>query len=124
MILRRKNLAFVWAMIAVALFMRAAVPAGWMPDQTHGDSIVVRICNAATTIEIPLKRDGRAPVDGKHHAPCAFAGFAGAAPLPAAIDVALADVAEQTVPAATLAQFQLGVARRFRPPGRAPPVKG
>ncbi len=122
MILRHSNLAFAWLLIAAALFMRAAVPAGWMPEQGQDGSIIARVCNSGIQIEIPIKHGESLPEQSEHHAPCAFAGFAHGAPLASHADLALAIIAPQAITPAVLEQFRLSTADNLRPPGRAPPV--
>ncbi|TNE33965.1 MAG: hypothetical protein EP350_02820 [Alphaproteobacteria bacterium] len=124
MILRRTRLTYAWLLIAAALFMRAAVPAGWMPEQGQGATIVAKVCNSAITIEIPLKRGETAPRQGNHQVPCAFSSFADGAPLAEPIGLAEAAIALQAITLAILEQFELGVQPRVKPPGRAPPVMG
>jgi hypothetical protein len=117
-------LTYAWLLIAAALFMRAAVPAGWMPDHGRDGSIFARVCNSGITIEIPLKRGDQAPPKTDRQSPCAFAGFAHGAPLAEPIGLAEAAVAPQAITPAILEQFELGVQPRVKPPGRAPPVMG
>lgn len=124
MILRQTNLTFAWLLVAAALFMRAAVPAGWMPEQSQDGSIIARICNSAIEIEIPTKRGDSAPKQGEHQSPCAFAGFAHGAPLAAAAGLADVAHAPHAITPERLEQFRLSLVHHLRPPGRAPPVMG
>ncbi|WP_066554015.1 DUF2946 family protein [Croceicoccus bisphenolivorans] len=70
--------AWVWLLLAAAIFMRAVMPTGYMA-QAKGDEIVVGICNSDATWRIPLPAKHDKAKDHKNQAPCAFAGFAQAA---------------------------------------------
>ncbi len=48
----------IWLLLAATLFLRALVPAGWMPDTASGgDVIVAKMCNSSMVVTIPLGRD-------------------------------------------------------------------
>lgn len=113
----------LYLLLVATLFLRAFVPAGWMPDVNRSDVIVAKVCNAAYRVVIPLDRKDKKPASGHHEAPCAFAGFAGDAPLPASaapIPLAPPQVQQRV---ATLAPLVLERTARLLPPGRAPPVR-
>lgn len=124
MIRIQHNLAIAWLVVAAALFMRAAVPAGWMPEQSNDGSIIAQVCNSGITIEIPLERGDTAPLQSDHQSPCAFSGFAHGAPLASLIGLGAVALAPQAISPAILERFELGIPPRARPPGRAPPVMG
>ena len=107
----------IWLLLAATLFLRALVPAGWMPDTGSGsDVIVAKMCNSSMVVTIPLGRDP-APGDSTAHQSetCLFAGFAGDAPLAAAPPV-------EQQPVAVLAALLLQRTAFLLPPGRGPPV--
>lgn len=118
------NLVSAWMVIAAALFMRAMVPAGWMPEQGSDGAIIAQVCNSGITIEIPLKRGDHLPRQSNHQSPCAFSGFAHGAPLVEPVGLAEAAISPQAITPAILEQFEIGVQPRVKPPGRAPPVMG
>ena len=113
----------IWLLLAATLFLRALVPAGWMPDTSRGDVIVAKMCNSAATVTIPLNRE-KAPDDTAAHdsAPCLFAGFAGDAPLPAVTPALVASPPAAQLPVAVLASLLLERTAFLIPPGRGPPV--
>jgi len=114
----------IWLLLAATLFLRALVPAGWMPDTASGsDVIVAKMCNSSMVVTIPLGRDP-APGDSTAHQSetCLFAGFAGDAPLvPADLALVAAPPVEQQ-PVAILAALLLQRTAFLLPPGRGPPV--
>lgn len=71
---QRSDLLPVWVVLALlALVLRAALPAGWMPVQSDG-SVALVLCsgNGTQAVEVDL---GKAPVDHSPDGaqPCAFA---------------------------------------------------
>ena len=74
------NRALAALLVALALFVRAMVPAGYMPDGA-GRQIQVTLCADASgtpqTVAIPLDDSGKQAADhSAKHSPCAFAGMA------------------------------------------------
>lgn len=113
----------LWLLLAAAVFMRAFVPAGWMPDTSRADVLVVTVCNGGYQVAIPLDREGAPAQDEDHgEAPCLFAGFAAGAPLGSAglapIALAPATQVRGTVPT----PFLLARNPRLTPPLRGPPA--
>ena len=111
--------AWVWLLLAAALFMRAVMPQGYMAE-VKGGEIIVDICNSDATwrIQLPPKKG-----ETKKHekpAPCAFAGFAAAATTP---DVpTLPDVLPARAVQPTLAAKALALQRpHVLPPSTGPP---
>lgn len=107
-------------LVAAALFMRAALPAGVMAEP-RSDRLVVKLC-AGGAMTIPLDRDRPADEDASPAAPCAFAaGGANAMPLPA-----LAELPPPPVTPPAFGPFAAAAnpPARFAalPPARAPPV--
>lgn len=104
-------------LVALALFVRAAVPAGYMPDGA-GRQIQVTLCADASgtpqTVAIPLDDSGKQAADhpAKHSA-CAFAGMA-------ALDVPVAELAAPLPPQpaepAPFAAQQIGVGQGLAAP--------
>lgn len=126
----RRGRAAIWLLLAAALFLRAAVPQGTMPDAGGGRFVAVPMCNSAALWHIPLGQTGEDSGEEPDEdsggdqpaAPCAFAGLGSpAAPppvlpdlLPPAIaDHAFARVAVPAAPPALPAP---------RPPARGPPL--
>ena len=89
-LLRHRALAM--ALVALALALRALVPAGYMPGRSASSSFTVLVCadatGSATPITVKVAREG-APADAKATESCAFAGL-GMAALSAADPVLLA----------------------------------
>ena len=114
----------LWLLLAAAVFMRALVPAGWMPDTSRSDMLVVTVCNGGYQVAIPLDREDAPSGDeeGHHEAPCLFAGFASDAPLGNADLPLVAAAPAQQVESATPAPFLLAPNPRLTPPLRGPPA--
>lgn len=113
----------IWLLLAATLFMRALVPAGWMPDTGQPDVIVAKMCNSSAVVVIPLNR-GKTPEESTKHesGPCLFAGFAGDAPLPEHAPVLSVSPSIDQQALATFAAFLLERTAFLLPPGRGPPV--
>ena len=113
----------IWLLLAATLFLRALVPAGWMPDTDRTDVIVAKMCNSTATVTITLDRETSPDEPAAHESgACLFAGFAGDAPLPETSATAdrAAPAAQQ--PIGVLAALLLERTAFLLPPGRAPPV--
>jgi hypothetical protein len=66
--------AFLW-LLAAALFMRAFLPQGYMPERTDSGAITVRVCGSGHVLQIPIgpyEAPGKAD---RAQPPCAFAGL-------------------------------------------------
>jgi len=79
-LLRNRGLAM--ALVALALAVRALIPAGFMPTSTATSSFTVMVCADATGLHTPMTikvaRD-TAPPQAKANEHCAFAGLGMAA---------------------------------------------
>ncbi len=63
-------------LVAVALFLQAAVPQGWMMDSDASGAITIEVCNSDQQLVIPLKDDAPTHQDNDSAAKtCAFAGM-------------------------------------------------
>ena len=113
----------IWLLLAAAVFMRAIIPTGWMPDTSRNDALVVTVCNGGYQVVIPLGRDD-APVDSKAHgsSPCLYAGFGGDAPLGSLAPQLAAPPPPAQVRIAVLAPLALARTPRVTPPSHAPPI--
>jgi hypothetical protein len=121
----RPSLPFLWLLLAAALFMRAVLPQGYMPERSDSGSIAVVVCGSGAIHRVPLADGtGRGEEEQQQRAepPCAFAGIAAPAipphsppelALPAPAALAQADRAPVVVPEA---------APRLHPPARGPPL--
>ncbi|WP_315764126.1 DUF2946 family protein [Sphingomonas sp. Y38-1Y] len=132
--LRRLFRNHVWIaalIVAAALLVRVAVPAGFMAGESADGRLTVMVCSGegsrAMTIAIPgLGERGQTPASGEHDkpgAPCAFAGLA--APWLGSADPILLFAALAIVAAALLFAVpprRRDVALRLRPPLRGPPA--
>lgn len=95
----------VLAIVALALAVRLAIPAGWMPIAEGDGTMRVTICSGMGAVPAWIDRSGRLHEEdpsGKAGAdqPCAFAGLAMAGDLPAlpmAVAPQLAATAERSV---------------------------
>jgi hypothetical protein len=125
MLLRQSRLPLVWLLLAAALLLRGAVPAGWMPmADEHG--IRIAVCTGVGTEFLTLGDDGKlhkqAPQPDVPRDPCPFALANGAAadvpPVPS-LPLARIAIAPPTFP--QLAAVALAQRRYPRPPARGPP---
>ncbi|MDT9600968.1 DUF2946 family protein [Sphingosinicella rhizophila] len=113
-----KNRWIAGAILALALMMKVAMPAGFMPTMSDGQ-IIVSLCSGtgptAMVMTIPGLEHGRSDSDGQHgktEQPCAFSGLS--APSLAAADPGL-------LAAAILFILALGMRPPAVPATRAPP---
>jgi hypothetical protein len=116
----RLSRSYLWFLLAAALFMRAVLPQGYMPERTGSGAIAVVVCGSGAVHRIPVGDEG----DEQQRAepPCTFAGLAApAVPAPALPELrfsaraalAHADLARVTAPFA---------APHRHPPARGPPL--
>lgn len=118
---RGSHPTILWLLLAAALFMRAFLPQGYMPEQTADGAITVRVCGAGHVLQIPT---GPAEAPGKAERaepPCAFAGLGTPAlPPPAPTELRAPEPTEPAFVPARLAALQPD-AGRLLPPARGPP---
>lgn len=123
------NRPFACAIIALALMLKIAVPAGFMPTMSNGQ-IVVSVCSdmgpATMVITIPGLKHSKSDSEGQHgkaEQPCAFSGLS--APSLAAADPILLAAAILFVLALGMRPLLLPAATAIpylRPPLRGPPA--
>lgn len=112
---------FLWLLLAAALFMRAVLPQGYMPERAADGTIAVALCGSDAVHLIPLA--GESDEDSERaEPPCAFAGLAAPAVAPTAF-------AELSAPALAAAAFAQGfgapvpaACARLLPPATGPPL--
>jgi len=113
----------LWLLLAAALFVRAFVPAGYMPERADGGMIAVALCGSGEVHLIP-RGDGASPDKDRPRVepPCAFAGLGSpAAPPPALPALAVpAPIAVAYAPAP--APVRAGASTRLLPPATGPPI--
>jgi len=118
----RTSRTVLWLLLAAALFMRAFLPQGFMPERTDDGTITVRVCGSGHVLQIPAGKDEAPPESERAEPPCAFAGL-GTPLLPPPF------VADIPGPGPTEQQFvptgetgpQVAV-RLTHPPARGPPL--
>jgi hypothetical protein len=124
----RDRPALAAMLLVAALFLKALVPAGYMPAAPD-TGVIVALCSgtmpAGSTVTITIPKTGSHQDHGASTAdhPCAFAPLAAAmtgADLAALVLAALAFVFVAAIVRPALALPSLPA--RFRPPGRAPPL--
>jgi hypothetical protein len=124
----RDRPALAAMLLVAALFLKALVPAGYMPAAPD-TGVIVALCSgtmpAGSTVTITIPKTGSHQDHGASTAdhPCAFAPLAAAmtgADLAALVLAALAFVFVAAIVRPALALASLPA--RFRPPGRAPPI--
>jgi hypothetical protein len=119
---KRSSRTVLWLLLAAALFMRAFLPQGYMPERTASGAITVKVCGSGHVLQIPTGKD-KAPDDSdRAEPPCAFAGL-GTPALPPPL------VAELPAPEPLERAFArsghaapLVVAPLPHPPARGPPL--
>ncbi len=134
--LLRQNALAAWVVIAVALLMKAVVPAGFMPAMTAAGMTVVP-CSGMTTVStpalampgmvhhaMPAHPTGQEQAPAKPDAPCAFAGLT--TPGLGGADMVLPALAFAVLVAAALLFPPIARITRLaflRPPLRGPPTR-
>jgi hypothetical protein len=117
-----------WLLVFVilALAMRMAIPAGWMPSMAHGKATIT-LCTGTGMVEAWVGADGKihkeAPAKkSAGDQPCAFAGLTAAAEAPA-LDFALLPLpfAPQVAQSNAAIAVAIGLAAP-PPPATAPPA--
>jgi hypothetical protein len=116
----------LWLFAAMVLLLRAAVPAGWMPQADTG-GFRVSLCSGSGAVELVLQADGtfhrEAPTQPSPHDPCPFA-LAGAQALDIPVAPALrasVHYAESALTPPSPTEPGLAQKRALRPPTRGPP---
>jgi hypothetical protein len=120
------RLCTLWLFAALVLLLRAAVPAGWMPQADSG-GIRIALCSGSGPVELTLAADGTfhrgAPALPGAHDPCPF-GLASVQPfdLTAAVAIAPPDyAADRADPLPVPDALAPRADRALRPPTRGPP---
>jgi hypothetical protein len=113
---------FALALLAAALLLRMALPAGWMPV-AGADGVRIEICSGEGLKTVMIDAEGRAHPDSPApRDPCPYS-LAAAIPLDPPMQAALplppAAVAALLLPAHTTARLLAW--RASRPPARGPP---
>ena len=114
----------LWLLLAAALFARAFVPQGYMPERTAQSTIAVAICGSDGHWAIPLGDGDEAPDDENvaAEAPCAFAGL-GAPALPPAPALGLQSISSAGDSyAGPVASSLHAEGARLLPPATGPPL--
>ena len=119
---KRSSRTVLWLLLAAALFMRAFLPQGYMPERTESGAITVRVCGSGHVLQIPAGKDEAPTRSERAEPPCAFAGLGTLAlppsavaelPAPAPVEHAFARAGERVVRV---------VAPLPHPPARGPPL--
>lgn len=122
---------FAWLLVAMAMVIRAWVPAGYMPE-AHGQRLTMRICADTSgaqilrQVVIPARHDGKTAEHGGPDGICAFAAQATPSAPPGAplLPAPMLAVQDDRRPPAQLAVTPARDAIRQRPPLRGPPAQG
>jgi hypothetical protein len=110
-------------LLAAALFMRAVMPAGYMPERSADGTIAIALCNSEGVIHIPLKGAGEEE-DAEHRSapPCAFSGLGDPVNTPPDLpQIAIYEAYEPGFAAVSQRLYLTGNSRVL-PPARGPPV--
>lgn len=118
----RPSRASIWLLLAAALFMRALVPHGYMPERAAGGAIAVRLCNSDGVWLIPLEHGAKPGKDQQRaEQPCAFAGLGSPATPPPALPEIAPRLASNYAFAIDRAAAEIGATPRLMPPATGPP---
>ena len=119
----RSSRPFLYLLLAAALFVRALVPQGYMPERADSGAVAVVMCGSGGVHLIPLKQDREAPGKSQRaEPPCAFAGLAAPAlPPPAAPELLPTTLAAMAYAEERAFDTRLA-ATRLHPPARGPPL--
>lgn len=104
----------------MVLMLRAAVPAGFMPERSDAGTITLTVCNTGAVVHIPLGKD-KAPKNDPAPSHCAFAGMGAPADLPPPLVLPALDWRGQYFSERAEAA-QRAAALYPRPPSRGPPI--
>jgi len=119
---KRSSRTVLWLLLAAALFMRAFLPQGYMPERTESGAITVRVCGSGHVLQIPTGKDEAPNKSERAEPPCAFAGFGTPAvsppafaepPAPELAELAFVHAGQSVPPSATPLPH---------PPARGPPL--
>lgn len=119
----RPSRASIWLLLAAALFMRALVPHGYMPERAAGGAIAVRLCNSDGVWLIPLEHGAKPGKDQQRaEQRCAFAGLGSPATPPLALPQMAPRPAVRAAFALDRAAVEIGATPRLLPPATGPPL--
>lgn len=118
--LRRLSPTVAWLLVAAALVLRLAVPAGWMPV-SQGGKLTIMVCSGSNAAPVSVDLgSGEAPQPSRD--PCPFGLASGAvAHLPPPIVVPAPPGWPETPRFAQPYAARLVAWRATRPPARGPP---
>lgn len=115
-----RHAGWAFLLVALALLLRVAVPAGYMPGQSDGGTITLTVCGSGGMVHIPIGKD-KAPKDDPAPSHCAFAGMGAPADLPPPL--VLPERAWSAPEFAERAEAAQAASRLYpRPPSRGPPI--
>lgn len=114
--------AFLWLLLAAALFMRAFLPQGYMPERTESGTITVRVCGSGHVLQIPTGKDEAPDTAERAEPPCAFAGLGTPALPPPAVAELRAPLPVERAFAQAGEAASLPAAPLPHPPARGPPL--
>lgn len=122
--LSRRRLRLFAFVLLPALFLRALVPAGYMPGEGGGFGVTMQLCVAHGLQTVVVYPDGSIGADGagpqfSHACPYALGALAG--PLPVVAGVALARISSPRSAAAPVQAVPASPCPRAQSP-RAPPA--
>ncbi|QEH81094.1 hypothetical protein EIK56_24605 [Sphingomonas sp. C8-2] len=114
-------------LVALALFMRLLVPAGWMPAADRG--LAITLCTGAGAQQAWIDEQGNIhkgkPGEGQADHPCVFGGFAAVLDLPSGLDTLAAPLpAAAALPALAVTAVAIGRGLAAPPPpATGPPAR-
>lgn len=112
---------FLWLLLAAALFMRALLPQGYMPERAADGTIAVALCGSDGIHLIPLA-DESDDDSQRAEPPCAFAVLTAPAVAPPAFAELAAPALAAVAFAKTFAAPAPTPAARLLPPATGPPL--
>jgi hypothetical protein len=118
---------FVSVLIVLTLLSRVLIPAGWMPSQNTGHSLIT-LCTGSGMVEAWVDAKGalhKLPVDkkGKDSGQCAFAGVGAAAKMTDLQNLLLSAAEPESLPFSKQSHLIIGLGLAAPPPpATGPPV--
>lgn len=123
----RRGGTIALVLVALALFMRLLVPAGWMPAADRG--LMITLCTGTGAQQAWVDEQGNVhkgkPGEGQADHPCVFNGFAAVLDLPSGLDAVAAPL-PVTIVLPALAVTAVAIGRGLAappPPATGPPAR-
>lgn len=118
----RRSPTFLCLLLAAALFVRALLPQGYMPERSADGGIAVALCGSDGIWLIPLTEEAPEGKGQRADQPCAFAGLSAAAGPPHGVPGLAPRAPVAPVYAERSVSHPTHRTVRFLPPATGPPL--